>query len=122
MKRLPEILALGLIAGGGFASYGLVILTALFTLSVPFHEAIEQLFQYSPTHLEMVIGILVTIALFVLMKNLVVVLYMISLLSSLWFLAYLDWTVWLAPALITTMISCPLLVFFTKRLFGKEDF
>jgi hypothetical protein len=120
---LLELSALAGIGAGSFLGFAMLVGTVIFSLFVPFHEAIHHFSGYEPTNLEMLIAVVIVAGLTIPAFSLISIIYMLTMLVSLWYLTIIvDTVIWLAPALASTMLLCPLLIFQTLVLFGKKNF
>jgi hypothetical protein len=117
-----EFSILSSLAGFGFLLTGILIATILFSLSVPLHQVVVEALGIIPTHLEMVIAVLIFLLFLFIISDITITFYMIIVLFSLWYLVIVVNTiVWLAPAMMGTIVICPLLVYQLKKLFGQIE-
>jgi hypothetical protein len=124
MKKsgLLEFSFLSGIAGFSFAIVGILIGTVLFSLSVPLNQVFLHVFNHEPSHFEMGISVSIFVLFYFVASRVTTLAYMIIVLASLWYLVIkVHVIVWLAPAMLATIVICPLLVYYTKLITGKIE-
>jgi hypothetical protein len=110
------------LAGFGFGLMAILVGTVLFSLSVPLNQVFVSISGVEPSHFEMGIAVSIFILFYFVASRITTLLYMIIVFLSLWYLVItVNWVIWLAPAMLGTIVMCPLIIYYTKLILGHLE-